>query len=79
MKIIDLDYLENTPLSTQLSRLTGDGWHIGLWIDESGNEASTKANKIIKNVRTGQLFRLPKHKSLVIDYLYFYGSDLIIE
>jgi len=70
MKIINLDYLENTPLSTQLSKLTGDGWHAGLWTNEDGSDTDTMPSKIIKNVRTGQLFKMPKKKSTVIDYFY---------
>jgi len=70
MQITDLDYLENTPLSTQLSRLTGDGWHIGNYVNETGKDASCTPSNIIKNVRTGQLFRMPKKQSKIINYLY---------
>ena len=70
MKIIELDYLENTPLSTQLSRLTGDGWHIGYYVNLDGTDATAQPCNTIKHVQTGQLFRMPKKKCKVINYLY---------
>ena len=68
MEIINLDYLENTPLSTQLSRLTGYGWHTGNYVNEDGKQATSNPLNVITNVHTGQKFRLPKKQSKVIDY-----------
>ncbi len=70
MKIIDLYYLESTPLSTQLSRLSGDNWNALDWTNIDGDKASIQPGEVIKNKNTGQLFRLPKKQSHVIDYLY---------
>ena len=36
MKIIDLDYLQNVPLSTQLERLSGSSWNSLDWTSQDG-------------------------------------------
>jgi hypothetical protein len=58
--IINLKPLEEKPLSTQLSKLTGEGWHTGNFRNLLMNrDASAWEGNIIVNVRSGEKFRLP--------------------
>jgi len=58
--ITDLVPLEEIPLSTQLSRLTGEGWHTGNFTNIlTGRDANAYEGNIIVNVKTGSKFRLP--------------------
>ena len=72
-RVIELFPLELIPLSTQLSKITGDQLSTGDYTDEKGNDYSTKSGNIIVHASTGQKFRIPER---IYDYVD--GYNLVI-
>lgn len=73
-KTINLVPLELIPLSSQLSRFTGDALASGVYVDEKGNDYSTAEDAIIVHKESGQKFRLP---AKIYDYVD--GHNLVIK
>jgi hypothetical protein len=68
MELIILDYLENTPLSTQLERLGCPRWNDG-YTSVTGGKASTLPGHIIVDGESKKMFLMPKKKSKIEDFL----------
>jgi len=71
--VITLNHLENMPLSSQLSKLTGDSWGGDNWVDEKGNPAKAYSGSKIFNAKTKRAFIIPPKLHSYVD-----GENLFI-
>jgi hypothetical protein len=70
---ITLAPLEIRPLSTQLKKLTGDGWSVGYFINQDDKrEAKATAGNIIEHKATGKTFAIPPRLYEYVDGMNVY-------
>lgn len=62
-QVIKLAPLEQIPLSSQLSRITGDPYAHGFYTNENGIGLDAEAGSIIIHVKTGMRFLLPEKET----------------